>query len=78
MFFAPTVINELLAQWGRENLDAKSDAALTQLVDAALENGWITVKRCENLQDAQAAYKDIVTGQVPPSEAVVISLNGVS
>ena len=78
MFFAPTVINELLAQWGREKMDAKSDAALTQFVDAALENGWITVKRCENLQDAQAAYKDIVTGQVPPSEAVVISLNGVS
>ena len=28
MFFAPTVIADLLNKWGREELDLKSDAAL--------------------------------------------------
>ena len=74
MFFAPTVINELLARWGQEEMDQKSDAALQQFVDAAIDRGWISVTRSEDINAIQSTYKRIVSGQVPPSEAVIISL----
>jgi hypothetical protein len=74
MFFAPTVINELLARWGQEAMDQKSDAALQQFVDAAIDRGWISVTRSEDVNAIQSTYQRIVSGQVPPSEAVIISL----
>lgn len=74
MFFAPTVINELLAQWGQEELDKKSDAALQKFVDAAIDGGWISVTRSEDVNAIQSAYQRVVSGGVPPSEAVIISL----
>ncbi len=76
MFFAPTVINELLSRWGREEMDRKSDAALAQFVDAAVDEGWIRVVRSETPEAAQEAYRRIVQGEVPPSEAVILSLAG--
>ena len=75
MFFAPTVINELLAKWGREQMDNKSDGALTAFVDAAIDGGWISVKRAETPEEAQSAYRRIFEGKVPPSEALILSLN---
>lgn len=74
MFFAPTVINDLLSRWGREEMDRKSDAALTAFVDAAVDGGWISVARAESPDAAQAAYRRIVEGKVPPSEAIILSL----
>lgn len=76
MFFAPTVINALLSRWGREEMDRKSDAALTDFVDAAVDQGWIHVERSETPEAIQAAYRRIVQGKVPPSEAVILSLAG--
>jgi NADPH:quinone reductase-like Zn-dependent oxidoreductase len=75
MFFAPTVITQLLALWGKEAMDQKSDKALGQFVNAAIEEGWIEVDRSENVEDIQAAYKNIVLGQVPPSHAIILSLH---
>ncbi|NQX89379.1 MAG: DUF2855 family protein [Halioglobus sp.] len=74
MFFAPAVINVLLAQWGREELERKSNQALTGFVDAAIGQGWIEVLRSESPESAQAAYRRIVEGEVPPSEAIILSL----
>lgn len=74
MFFAPTVINELLGRWGREEMDSRSNAALSAFVDAAIDQDWIRVERSENPEAIQAAYRRIVEGRVPPSEAVILSL----
>jgi hypothetical protein len=74
MFFAPTVIKELLDRWGQDEMDRKSDAALQGFVDSAVDRGWITVDRSENTDSIQAAYEKIVRGQVPPSEAIILSL----
>ncbi|NND67238.1 MAG: DUF2855 family protein [Halioglobus sp.] len=76
MFFAPTVINELIAQWGRDELTRRTDAALTEFVDAAVDSGWIAVARSETPEAAQAAYRRIVEGKVPPAEAVILTLAG--
>jgi uncharacterized protein DUF2855 len=75
MFFAPTVINELLSSWGKEEMERKSDDALGRFVDAAVDGGWIKVDRSESVEDIQAAYKNIVLGLVPPAEAVILSLS---
>lgn len=74
MFFAPTVINELLLRWGDEEVTQRTDVALRQFVDAAIDEGWMTVTRCEDLDAIQTAYKKILSGQLPPSEAVIVSL----
>lgn len=74
MFFAPTVINELLARWGQEEMDKKSDSALQRFVDAAIDHRWINVTRAEDVDAIQSTYQKIVSGQVPPSEAVIVSL----
>jgi len=74
MFFAPTVINELLAKWGQVELDRKTNAALSEFVDAAVDKGWINVNRCEDIESIQEAYQRIVSGKVPPSEAVVLEV----
>ena len=74
MFFAPTVINELLGRWGREEMDSRSNTALSAFVDAAIDKDWIRVERSENPEAIQAAYRRIVEGRVPPAEAVILSL----
>ena len=74
MFFAPTVMTQLVARWGREELDQKCDAALASFVDAALEQRWIKIVRAETPTAVQSEYRRIVEGTVPPSEAIIISL----
>lgn len=75
MFFAPTVMTQLVARWGRATLDERCDAALAQFVDAALEHGWIKIVRAEATSAIQAEYRRIVEGTVPPSEAIIVSLD---
>ncbi|ARN75722.1 DUF2855 family protein [Oceanicoccus sagamiensis] len=75
MFFAPTVIDELLARWGKDDMEKKSDIALTRFVDAAIDNHWIKVAKSEEIAEIEAAYLRIVNGEVPPNEAVILSLD---
>ena len=74
MFFAPTVINILLDRWGREEMDKRSDKALRQFVDAAIDGGWIEVTRAEDIPAIQSAYQKVISGEISPAEAVIISL----
>lgn len=74
MFFAPAVINALIDRWGQEEMDRKSDLALQQFVDAAIDAGWMSVSRCEDIDAIQSAYRRIIAGEIPPSEAVIVSL----
>lgn len=74
MFFAPNVINDLLERWGKEEMDRRANAALTAFVDAAIDEGWISVDRSESIDDVASAYQRIMVGKVPPSQAVILSL----
>ena len=74
MFFAPTVINSLLERWCREEMDRRSDDALRRFVDAAVDGGWIKVTRAEDIPSTQAAYQQVISGAISPSDAVIISL----
>jgi|TARA_B110000902_G_scaffold267160_1_gene358655 hypothetical protein len=74
MFFAPTVRHKLLARLGKEEMDRKADTDLLSVVDAAVDNNWIKVDRSESIDSIQAAYRKIILGQVPPSEAIPLSL----
>ncbi len=74
MFFAPTVMAELARKMGRSALDKRCEETLAVFVDAAVSNDWIQVTRCEDAESAQAAYQRIFRGEVPPSEAIIVSL----
>ena len=74
MFFAPSVLTQLIELWGSDELDAKCEAALSEFVDAAIDNRWIAVVRAEQPAAIQSEYLRIVEGTVPPSEAVLVTL----
>lgn len=74
MFFAPTVVQELVARWGQNAFDEKANAALSTFAAQAISKGWVEVQRCENEADIQAAYKHVMSGDVKPDTAVVLSL----
>lgn len=76
MFFAPTLMADLSALWGKDEYNQRCDAALAAFVHAAIDNHWLTVVRAEELDAIRAQYRRIVEGKVPPSEAVVLSLAG--
>ena len=74
MFFAPSVAEELVERWGQDGMITRCDEAHARFVDNALAKGWIAVNRSEDLEGSQAAYRRIFQGEVPPSEAVILSL----
>ena len=74
MFFAPSVIAELIKQMGKAQFNEKQNEALNHFSKTALEGGWIQVHRCEDIPSAQAAYQKIFSGELKPSEAVILSL----
>lgn len=74
MFFAPTVVQQLVSAWGQEAFDSKADAALAQFARKAVEEKWIEVRRSENEPAIQAAYQHVMSGEVAPATAVILSL----
>jgi hypothetical protein len=74
MFFAPSVMTELMDKFGKEEFDKMGDAALNEFVVAAIDNGWITVVRGDEPEAIQASYDRVFRGKLPPSEAVILSL----
>lgn len=76
MFFAPSVMTELTNRLGKQQFDKQCEDALGQFVDAAIDNKWINVNRCEDTNSIRTAYKRIFRGEVPPSESIIFSLAG--
>merc|ERR1712176_208243 len=77
MFFAPTTVVDLTKRWGTAKLGAMADEAMGAFVDEAMSKQWIKVTRSDSsIEAVQAAYKRVFRGgdEVPPSEAVVVSL----
>lgn len=74
MFFAPSVMAELVNRLGKAEFDHRCEASLRRFVDAAIDGGWIQVVRCEDPAAAQAAYQRVFDGDIPPSEAVIVAL----
>lgn len=68
-FFAPDVIRERVAEWGRSEFDRKLSAATKDF--AAFARGWIKVKR-STAGDAERLWADAVEGRIAPDEGVIL------
>lgn len=75
LFFAPTVMTKLISKMGRTTFNKKSDQALADFASAMIDNGWMSIQRCEDTESIQAAYTRIFEGNGSPSQAVVVSLS---
>lgn len=75
LFFAPTVMTKLIGLMGKATFNKKSDEALAEFAGAMIDNGWMSIDRCENAESTQAAYTAIFEGNSSPSKAVVVSLS---
>ncbi|MFK7975439.1 MAG: DUF2855 family protein [Halioglobus sp.] len=77
MFFAPTVVQELVSAYGQAEFDRKADTALANFATTAINNDWVNVERAETEADIQAAYREVMSGAVSPATAVVLSLTNI-
>ena len=74
MFFAPTVMADLIRRHGKAEFDRRCDAALGAFADHMVTGGHIRVLRCESPAAVQAAYRRVFEGGVLPSEAILVAL----
>lgn len=74
MFFAPSVMADLIRRHGKVEFDRRCDAALGAFADHMVAGGHIRVLRCESPAAVQVAYRRIFEGSVPPTEALLVAL----
>lgn len=71
LFFAPTVGQERVAQWGQAGYEAKLNAAWAGFADTL---GWLQVERVTDADHVAAAWARLVHGQIDPAVGIVASL----
>lgn len=74
LFFTPSVMATLVEKFGKKEFERMGDIALNKFVVTAIDSGWITVVRGDEPEAIQESYERIFRGQLPPSEAVILSL----
>lgn len=72
LFFAPSQAAKRLADWGREEFDARLARAWERFLAAA--GDWIEVERCEGRDSLQRVYDAFIAGRADPSRGYVASL----
>ncbi|MBU6166206.1 MAG: DUF2855 family protein [Alphaproteobacteria bacterium] len=70
-FFAPTVAQARVAEWGPAGFDARLLAAWRSFVATT---GWLKVERVQGRQDVAAAWADLVRGRIDPAVGIIASL----
>ncbi len=73
MFFAPTVVEDRIADWGSAGYQERSAAAVRRFVDAS--TSWLTVERVNGPEAAEAAYHRLHQGLVRFDTGLVASLH---
>lgn len=72
-FFAPTEVERRLADWGPDGYRDRVASGLAVFVDAS--RSWMTVDRRNGADDAEATWRDVHGGAVPPSVGRIVSLH---
>ncbi len=71
-FFAPAQVKKRLQVWGPAVYQERAAAALEEFVDASRR--WLEVTRSSGPEAAQATWRAVHAGSVPPSVGHVVSL----
>jgi hypothetical protein len=72
-FFAPTEVDRRIDEWGRAEYERRTTEALHAFVGESPR--WLTVERTTGPADAEATYRDVYAGTVPPSVGRIVSLH---
>ncbi|MEI6485795.1 MAG: DUF2855 family protein [Sphingomonadales bacterium] len=71
MFFAPTVAQARVAEWGPAGFDQRLAAAWGRF---AATLGWLQIRRVTGAADVAAAWADLVAGRIDPAAGIIASL----
>jgi hypothetical protein len=72
MFFAPGHIQKRAADWGPGVFEKK---AFEFWRDAATKSkAWLTIDRRGGFGAIEAAYREVLSGETPPDNGVVVAL----
>jgi hypothetical protein len=71
LFFAPTVGQNRIAEWGSAGYEARLNAAWTGF---AATLGWLRVEHVHGADVVAAAWKGLVEGRIDPAVGIVASL----
>jgi hypothetical protein len=72
VFFAPQRIRDRAQEWGWPVLEQRYQAALENF--AADTGSWLRILRHHGLDDAAAAYRDVLNNTGSPAEAHLIDM----
>ena len=73
LFFAPTEVSRRLDEWGAEDYQRRTADALAAFVEGSRR--WLTVERTAGPQAAEATWRAVYDGAVPPSIGRIVSLH---
>lgn len=72
LFFAPTVLQARLAEWGQAGFDARLAGAWAAFTASA--GGWLELVEARGAEAAMAHYAAMVAGEVDPARGIILSL----
>ena len=72
MFFAPAVLAQRIAEWGRDGFEARLGTAWDSFVEST--QGWLEVVTAGGPAAAEHHYRDLLEGRARPAQGIVLSL----
>ena len=69
LFFAPAHIQKRIRDWGRGEYE-KTDSFMKARVEQS--NDWMNVREIEGLKGFAEVYRQIVEGDLDPSEGIIV------
>ena len=72
MFFAPTVIQERIQEWGMEGFNKKSHEYLAHSYSCS--RSWLTLEDLTGLEGMQRVYEDLCNGKIPAHKGLIVKL----
>ncbi|OSZ65296.1 hypothetical protein CAP39_12545 [Sphingomonas sp. IBVSS1] len=71
LFFAPSVAQARVAEWGPAGFDARLSAAWRRFADTL---GWLRIERVSGRHEVADAWADLVRGRIDPRVGIIASL----
>lgn len=69
-FFAPSVIQDRIKEWGAENFSKRSTDYVMKT--SAKSSAWLKVKEIENVKGLSEIYADVCDGKIPADQGLIV------
>lgn len=71
-FFAPSIIQQRIKDWGHAEFDRRSMTYIAHSVEQC--RGWMQIKTLNGLDDLATIYKDVCDGSIAPDNGLVVKM----